>query len=187
MDEDGLSWKDAGTARSEDGQLSFKVGNAGAHLHWRLLIAGAGGEAGVAIGNLRQHRQHRLRPLLGTCRGGREPARQLSSQPGYAGPQGCCSNSAPDPRSLTLLTVLTVFSGNERIRITLLPGSAFTTERNLDTEHPKKRLCATQVAGEGAGIFRPTGAVARDTITAAFNADPAEDRRHYPSRRDARS
>ena len=38
-------------------------------------------------------------------------------------------------------------------------GSAFTTERNLDTERPKKRLYATQVAGEGAGIFRPTGAV----------------------------
>ena len=29
-----------------------------------------------------------------------------------------------------------------------------------------------QVAGEGAGIFRPTGAVLGDTITAAFNADP---------------
>src|SRR6516162_7495247 len=57
--------------------------------------------------------------LLGTCRGGREPGRQLSSQTGYAGPQGCCSESAPDPLSLTLLTV---FSGNERIRITLLPA-----------------------------------------------------------------
>ncbi|MGA6945619.1 MAG: hypothetical protein WBZ27_27065, partial [Pseudolabrys sp.] len=34
------------------------------------------------------------------------------------GPQGCCSESAPDALSLT---VLTVFSGNERIRITLLP------------------------------------------------------------------
>ena len=45
-----------------------------------------------------------------------------SSQTGYAGPQGCCSESAPDPLSLTLLTVLTVFSGNERIRITLLPA-----------------------------------------------------------------
>jgi hypothetical protein len=41
-----------------------------------------------------------------------------------------------------------------------------------NTERPKKRLCATQVAGEGAGIFRPTDAVLRDTITAAFNADP---------------
>jgi hypothetical protein len=51
-------------------------------------------------------------------------------------------------------------------------GSAFTTERNLDTERPKKRLCATQVAGEDAGIFRPTGAVPRDTITVALNADP---------------
>ena len=54
------------------------------------------------------------------------------------------------------------------------PGSSssFTTERNLDTKRPKKRLRATQVAGEGAGIFRPTGAVPRDTITAAVNADP---------------
>lgn len=26
--------------------------------------------------------------LLGTCRGGREPGRQLSSQPGYAGTSG---------------------------------------------------------------------------------------------------
>ena len=60
--------------------------------------------------------------LPGTCRGGREPGRQLSSQPGYAGPQGCCSELAPDPLSLTLLTGLTVFSGNERIRITLLPA-----------------------------------------------------------------
>ena len=59
--------------------------------------------------------------LLGTCRGEREPGRQLSSQTGYAGPQGCCSESAPGPLSLTVLTVLTVFSGNERIRITLLP------------------------------------------------------------------
>ena len=67
--------------------------------------------------------------------------------------------------------MLAVFSGNERIRITS-SGSAFTTGRNLDTERPKKRLYATQVAGEGAGIFRPTGAVPRDTITAAFNADP---------------
>ena len=41
---------------------------------------------------------------------------------GYAGPQGCCSESAPDPLSLTLPTVLTVFWGNERIRITLLPA-----------------------------------------------------------------
>ncbi len=35
---------------------------------------------------------------------------KLSSQLGYAGPQGCCPKSAPDPLSLTLLTVLTVFS-----------------------------------------------------------------------------
>ena len=60
--------------------------------------------------------------LLGTGRGGREPSRRLSSQTGYAGPQSCCSGSAPDPLSLTLLTVVTVFSGNERIRITLLPA-----------------------------------------------------------------
>src|SRR6516225_9756554 len=58
----------------------------------------------------------------GHLQGGREPGRQLSSQTGYAGPQGCCSESAPDPLSLTLLTLLTLFSGNERIRITLLPA-----------------------------------------------------------------
>src|SRR2546430_1073694 len=72
-------------------------------------------------GKYRQHRQHRLRPYWAPA-GGREPGRQLSSQTGYAGPQGCCSESAPDPLSLTLLTVLTVFSGHERIRITLLPA-----------------------------------------------------------------
>ena len=37
---------------------------------------------------LRQHRQHRLQPPLGPCGRGREPGRQLSSQPGYAGTSG---------------------------------------------------------------------------------------------------
>ena len=37
-------------------------------------------------------------------------------------PQCCRSESAPDALSQTLLTLLTVFSGNERIRITLLPA-----------------------------------------------------------------
>jgi hypothetical protein len=86
--------------------------------------------------------------------------------------KGCCSGSAPGPLSLTLLTVLAVFSGNERIRITLLPARPSRPNAIFDTERPKKCLRATQVAGEGAGIFRPTGAVLRDTITAAFNAVP---------------
>src|SRR6266511_914068 len=74
-------------------------------------------------GKYRQHRQHRLRPYWAPAGGASQVER--SSQTGYAGPQGCCSESAPDPLSLTLLTVLTVltvFSGNERIRITLLPA-----------------------------------------------------------------
>ena len=66
----------------------------------------------------------------------------------------------------TMLTVLTVFSRDVRILITLLSGSAFTTERNVDTERPKKRLRPTQVAGEGARIFGP--------------ADPVDSSRHFP-------
>jgi hypothetical protein len=85
--------------------------------------------------------------LLGTCRGGREPGRQLSSQTGYAGPQGCCSESAPDPLSLTLLTVLTVFSGNERIRITL--RSAGATAVYFDES--KSRVCSFYPAGTKRG------------------------------------
>jgi hypothetical protein len=49
-------------------------------------------------------------------------------------------------------------------------GAAFTTEGNVDAEHPKKCLCPTQVPGESAGIFGPAGAVA--WLTGAFNADP---------------
>ena len=58
---------------------------------------------------LRQHRQHRLR---------REQVDSSRRNRDMPGPQGCRSESAPDALSLTLLTVLTVFSGNERIRIT---------------------------------------------------------------------
>ena len=61
-----------------------------------------------------------------------------------------------DPLSLTLQTVLTVFFERRAHPDYSASGSAFTTERNLDTERPKKRLCTTQVAGEDAGIFRPT-------------------------------
>ena len=71
---------------------------------------------------MRQHRQHRLQPPLGTCRGGREQVDSCRRNRDMPGPQGCRSESAPDALSLTLLTVLTVFSGNERIRITLLPA-----------------------------------------------------------------
>ena len=49
-------------------------------------------------------------------------------------------------------------------------GSAFTTEGNVDAERPKKRLRATQVAGEGARIFGPADPVAR--LPGAFNTNP---------------
>ena len=49
-------------------------------------------------------------------------------------------------------------------------GSAFTTKGNLDAERPKKCLRTTQVAGKGAGIFRPASVIA--CLTGAFNADP---------------
>jgi hypothetical protein len=66
---------------------------------------------------------------------------KLSSQPGYAGPQGCCSESAPDPLSLTLLTVLTVFSGNERIRITLLPDRP-SRPNAISIPSARRNVCA---------------------------------------------
>src|ERR1700730_14236404 len=73
---------------------------------------------------LRQHRQHRLRVVLGTCRVGRAPDRRLSSPTALAGSEDCCSEPGSDPLSwtlLTVLTVLTVFSRDVRILITLLP------------------------------------------------------------------
>ena len=91
---------------------------------------------------LRQHRPHRLRPYWAPAGVGAS-SRQLSSQRGYAGTQVCCSESAPDALSLTLLTVLTVltvFSGHERIRITLLPARPSRLNANFDTEYPKERL-----------------------------------------------
>ena len=60
--------------------------------------------------------------MLGTCRVGREPSPPFSSQTGLAGPQGCCSELGLGALSLMLLTVLTVFSRDLRILITLLPA-----------------------------------------------------------------
>jgi hypothetical protein len=57
--------------------------------------------------------------VLGTCSVGREPL--ISSLTGLAGPQACCSEPDSGPLSRTLLTVLTVFSRDARILITLLP------------------------------------------------------------------
>jgi hypothetical protein len=100
---------------------------------------------------LRQHRPHRLRPYWAPAGVGAS-SRQLSSQRGYAGPQVCCSESAPDALSLTLLTVLTVltvFSGHERIRITLLPARP----SRLNALRPKKRLYATKWPPRARGFF----------------------------------
>jgi hypothetical protein len=60
--------------------------------------------------------------VLGTCRIGRAPARWLSSQTALARPEECCSEPGSGPLSRTLLTVLTVFSRDVRILITLLPA-----------------------------------------------------------------
>src|SRR5271165_413411 len=60
--------------------------------------------------------------VLGTCRVGRAPARGPPSQTAPARPEGCCSEPGSGPLSRTLLTVLTIFSRDVRILITLLPA-----------------------------------------------------------------
>src|SRR5262245_48808982 len=49
--------------------------------------------------------------------------------------------------------------------------AAFTTESNLDAQRPKRRLDATQTAGERAGIFGPAHATPRNAVTVAIGAD----------------
>ena len=81
---------------------------------------------------LRQHRQHRLR---------REQVDSSRRNRDMPGPQGCRSESAPDALSLTLLTVLTVFSGNERIRITLLPDRPWRLNA-ISIPSARRNVCA---------------------------------------------
>ena len=119
---------------------------------------------------LRQHRQHRLRAVPGTCRVGRAPARRLSSQTALAGSEDCCSEPGSDPLSRRLLTLLTVIFERRAHPDYSASGSAFTTEGNLEAERAKKCLRPTQVAGEGARIFGPAGPVT--CLPRAFNADP---------------
>src|ERR1700730_16153719 len=116
---------------------------------------------------LRQHRQHRLRVVLGTCRVGRAPARRLSSQTALAGSEDCCSEPGSDPLSRTLLTVLTVFSRDVRILITLLPARP-SRLKVISRPSARRNVCARRKwPARGTGIFRPAGAVLRDT--AALN------------------
>ena len=79
--------------------------------------------------------------LLGTCRGGREQVDSCRRNRDMPGPQGCRSESAPDALSLTLLTVLTVFSGNERIRITLLPDRPWRLNA-ISIPSARRNVCA---------------------------------------------
>jgi len=72
------------------------------------------------------------------------------------------------PLSLTLLTVLTLFSGDVRIRITLLPARP-SRPNAISIPRVRRNVCARRKWAARAGI---TGAVARGTTTAAFNADP---------------
>jgi hypothetical protein len=100
--------------------------------------------------------------LLGTCRVGREPGRRLSSQTGYAGPQGCCSEPAPDPLSLTVLTVLTVFSGDERIR---RPDANLPALHDLEVRnvfYPNKGIFIRVLKHKSTSTFREGGASSRD-------------------------
>jgi hypothetical protein len=54
--DDGRTWTDAASARSESGQLFFDVRNAGAHKHWRFLVLESGESPGVRIGSIHFHR-----------------------------------------------------------------------------------------------------------------------------------
>jgi hypothetical protein len=71
----------------------------------------------------------------------------------------------------TLLTVLTVFSREVRIEITRLPARPSRLNA-MSIPSAKKCLRPTQVAGESAWILGPASAVLRNTLTAAFNANP---------------
>jgi hypothetical protein len=51
-----------------------------------------------------------------------------------------------------------------------IASSAFTTERDLNTQHPHERLRATEAARERAGIFGIAGTVPRSAVTAATSA-----------------
>jgi hypothetical protein len=121
---------------------------------WRSADCLAEGRGGIPCARpiarkerwpLRQHRQHRLRPYWAPAGVGASQVDSCRRKRDM--PEGCCSESAPDPLSLTLLTVLTVFSGNERIRITL--RSAGATAVYFDES--KSRVCSFYPAGTKRG------------------------------------
>src|SRR5262245_2204828 len=72
-------------------------------------------------------------------------------------------------------------------------SSAFTSEGNVDAQHPKERLLTAQAAGECAGILGPAGALTQKVVAAAVGAGApkvggrlAKARRHCPSMSRAR-
>jgi hypothetical protein len=79
--------------------------------------------------------------VLGTCRVGRAPARRLSSQTALARPEECCSETGSGPLSRTLLTVLTVFSRDVRILITLLPARP-SRLKTMSMPSARRNVCA---------------------------------------------
>src|ERR1700730_8832714 len=122
---------------------------------------------------LRQHRQHRLRAVPGTCRVGRAPARRLSSPTAPAGSEDCCSEPGSGPPIPDAADAADGADGIFERRAHpdySASGSTFTTEGNLEAEPAKKCLRPTQVAGVGARIFGPAGPVT--CLPRAFNADP---------------
>jgi hypothetical protein len=79
--------------------------------------------------------------VLGTCRVGRAAARRLSSQTALARPEECRSEAGSSPPSRTLLTVLTVFSTDVRILITLFPARP-SRLKTISTPSARRNVCA---------------------------------------------
>jgi hypothetical protein len=51
--DDGIDWTNAAQAEERDGKLTFKVGKAGAHTLWRMVVLESGEAQEVVFGNLR--------------------------------------------------------------------------------------------------------------------------------------
>ena len=95
---------------------------------------------------LRQYRQHRLRPCWAPAGLGASQIHRC-----LAGPRGCCSGPGLGALSLTLLTVLTVFSKDLRILYSAF-GSAFTGWRERGADRANERLF--RIGQLGLGLCR---------------------------------
>src|SRR2546423_15447972 len=96
---------------------------------------------------LRQHRQHRLR--FNRC----PPAQPVSMRQHVNLRLGRILADAADGTDSAPRLI-----GRRTYPDDPISGSALTTKRNINTECPKKRLRATQAAGESARIFGPADA-----------------------------